>query len=371
MTRAEFIFVVCQQGAEAALKAEVAAQWPEFRFAFSRPGFVTFKLPAGHDLQADFELRSTFARTYGISLGKLQGDDPLALARGVWELAATGQDPIAAFDNLHVWQRDVSSAGKRGFEPTLTPLAHQAAEQIAAAAPERPAAASPLRINRRARAGQTVLDCVLVAPDQWWVGYHMAAAWPSQWPGGVPLIEPCDNMISRAYLKMHEALAWSQMPIEPGDCCVEIGCAPGGSAQALLEVGLDVAGIDPADVDELVRVHPNFVHLKKRAADLRRREFRGVKWLVSDSNVAPEFTLDSVESIVTYDDVHIRGLLLTIKLPTWDLATQIPDYVQRVRSWGFAHVRARQLAFNRQEICIAALRTKSMRRLSRKRPRRK
>jgi 23S rRNA (cytidine2498-2'-O)-methyltransferase len=134
---------------------------------------------------------------------------------------------------------------------------------------------------------------------------------------------------------------------------------------------LDVAGIDPADVDELVRVHPNFVHLKKRVGDLRRREFRGIKWLVSDSNVAPEFTLDSVESIVTYDDVHIRGLILTLKLPNWDLAAQIPDYVERVRSWGFAHVRARQLAFNRQEICIAALRTKSMRRLSRKRPRRK
>ena len=152
---------------------------------------------------------------------------------------------------------------------------------------------------------------------------------------------------------------------------MEIGCSPGGSAQALLEIGLDVAGVDPADVDELIRVHPNFVHLKKRVADLRRREFRGVKWIVSDCNVAPDFTLDSVESIVTYTGVHIRGLLLTMKLPNWNLAAQIPDYVERVRSWGFAHVRARQLAFNRQEICIAALRTKSMRRLSRKRPRRK
>ena len=371
MTKAEFIFVVCQQGAEAALKAEVAAQWPEFRFAFSRPGFVTFKLPADHDLKGDFELRSTFARAYGISLGKLHADDPLALAAGVWELAAGLQDTYPIFDNLHVWERDATPAAKRGFEPTLTQRAKETAQKIADAGPERPTASAPLRVNRRARAGQTVLDCVLVAPDQWWVGYHVAAAVPSQWPGGVPPIEPCDNMISQAYLKMNEALAWAQMPIEPGDSCVEIGCSPGGSAQALLEVGLDVAGIDPANVDELVRVHPNFVHLRKRVTDLRRREFRGIKWLVSDSNVAPKFTLDSVESIVTYDDVHIRGLLLTIKLSNWDLAMQIPDYVERVRSWGFAHVRARQLAFNRQEFCIAALRTKSMRRLSRKRPRRK
>jgi 23S rRNA (cytidine2498-2'-O)-methyltransferase len=370
MPKAEFIFVVCQQGAESALKSEVANQWPEFRFAFSRPGFVTFKLPGEQELKGDFELRSTFARAYGICWGKLQGDDPLALAAGVWELADKLGDGEQKLDNLHVWERDASAANKRGFEPTLTQLAEQTAQQIVEAGPKRPST-SPLRINRRARAGQAVLDCILVAPDQWWVGYHVAATVASQWPGGIPPIEPCDNMISRAYLKMHEALAWSQLPIEPGDCCVEIGCAPGGSAQALLEIGLDVAGIDPADVDELVRVHPNFVHLKKRVGDLRRREFRGIKWLVSDSNVAPEFTLDSVESIVTYDDVHIRGLILTLKLPNWDLAAQIPDYVERVRSWGFAHVRARQLAFNRQEICIAALRTKSMRRLSRKRPRRK
>jgi len=369
MKNAEFIFVVCQQGAEAALKAEVAAQWPEFRFSFSRPGFVTFKLPADHDLNADFELRSTFGRAYGFSLGKIQSDDPRILAAGVWELAAELIDDGTKIENLHVWQRDASSSSKRGFEPTLSQLVQETAEKIAAAGPERPAA-SPWRINRRARSGQLVLDCILVAPNQWWVGYHVAATVPSQWPGGVPPIEPCDNMISRAYLKMHEALAWSQMPVEPGDACVEIGCSPGGSAQALLEVGLDVAGIDPANVDELIRVHPNFVHLKKRVRDLRRREFRGIKWLVSDSIVAPEYTLDSVESIVTYDDVHIRGMLLTLKLPNWDLVTQIPDYVERVRSWGFAHVRARQLAYNRQEICVAALRTKSMRRLARKRSRR-
>ena len=370
MFNAEFIFVVCQQGAEAALKAEVAAQWPDFRFAFSRPGFVTFKLPAEHGLGDDFELRSTLARTFGFSLGKLQGDDPAALAQGVWELAGRLAEPRQTLVNLHVWQRDAAVAGRRGFEPILTKLAQDTAQQIAQAGPVRPGS-SPLRVNRRARAGQTVLDVVLVAPDQWWVGYHVAAAFPSQWPGGVPPIEPCENMISRAYLKMQEALAWSNLPIEAGDSCVEIGCAPGGSAQALLEAGLHVVGIDPADVDELVRVHPNFVHLKKRVADLRRREFRGVKWLVSDSNVAPDATLDSVEAVVTHPDVHIRGLLLTIKLPTWDLATQIPDYVERVKSWGFAHVRARQLAFNRQEICIAAMRTKTMRRLSRKRVRRK
>jgi hypothetical protein len=33
----------------------------------------------------------------------------------------------------------------------------------------------------------------------------------------------------------------------------------------------------------------------------------------------------------------------------------VPAYLERVRSWGFNQVSARQLQHNRQEICVAAL----------------
>jgi hypothetical protein len=33
----------------------------------------------------------------------------------------------------------------------------------------------------------------------------------------------------------------------------------------------------------------------------------------------------------------------------------LPEYIDRIRSWGYRDVRARQLQFNRQEICVAAL----------------
>jgi 23S rRNA (cytidine2498-2'-O)-methyltransferase len=56
--------------------------------------------------------------------------------------------------------------------------------------------------------------------------------------------------------------------------------------------------------------------------------------------------------------VSIRGLLLTLKLLEWELAEQIPDYLERIRSWGYPQVRARQLAHNRQEICVLALKTR-------------
>jgi 23S rRNA (cytidine2498-2'-O)-methyltransferase len=214
----------------------------------------------------------------------------------------------------------------------------------------------PLEPPSSARPGQLLLDCILVEPDEWWVGYHRAASISSRWPGGMLNMEVPADAVSRAYLKMEEALAWSRMPLRPSDVWAEIGSAPGGASQALLTHGLRVVGIDPADMDPVVLANPNFTHWKKRGADVRRREFRSVRYLAADINVAPNYTLETVENIVTHSDVQIRGLLLTLKLLDWKLAEEVPAYLDRVRSWGYGHVRARQLHHNRQEICLAATR---------------
>ena len=101
--------------------------------------------------------------------------------------------------------------------------------------------------------------------------------------------------------------------------------------------GLRVIGIDPAEMDPVVLANPDFAHWKKRGADIRRREFRAVRYLAADINVAPNYTLETVENIVTHPDVHIRGLLLTLKLLDWKLADEVPGYLDRVRSWGYCH----------------------------------
>jgi 23S rRNA (cytidine2498-2'-O)-methyltransferase len=166
---------------------------------------------------------------------------------------------------------------------------------------------------------------------------------------------------------MAEALAWSGLPIEAEDECVEFGCAPGGACQALLDRGLFVTGIDPAEVDPILLEHPRFRQLRKRSKEVRRTEYLGVRWLAADMNLAPNYTLDAVEAVIKHADVHIRGLVLTLKLADWDQAEHLADYVARVRGWGFRDVRMRQLASGGQEVCLVALRRKALRRLSRKR----
>jgi len=365
----QFLFTICQHGAEDALKAEFATTWPDWRLSFSRPGFVTWKLPADVKLAPDFDIRSVFARTHGFSLGKLSGDLANELAQRVWPLA--GATPIdgPAVKHIHVWQRDTAVPGDRGFEPGRTALADEVATLIRDAQPE-PSGDRRLPINRTARSGEAVLDCVLVEPNEWWIGWHRATTLPTRWPGGVPSIKTDAEVISRAYVKLAEALRWSQLPMAKGDLCAEIGSAPGGAAQLLLERGMYVLGVDPAEMDEQILAHPNFAQIRARAAEVKHSEFARVRWLLADANVAPAHTLDSVEAIVTDDEIHVRGLLLTLKLPDWDLASQIPAYLDRVRSWGYKYVRARQLAFNRQEICVCAIKHRSMRRFKPRGPRR-
>ena len=134
----------------------------------------------------------------------------------------------------------------------------------------------------------------------------------------------------------------------------------------LLNCGMRVTGVDPAMVDRVVADHPRFTHLRMRSAEIPRKQLRGVSWLAADMNATPTYTLDAVDAIVTHPQTAIRGMLLTLKLADWSLAEQLPQFRHRVRDWGYRDIRTRQLAHNRQEFCLVALRSRGGRRIRRK-----
>ncbi len=350
-----FLFTAVQAGSETALKQEVARRAPGLRFAFSRPGFVTFRIP--DDAPRELEFRAAFARTWGFSLGKASGRDLPYLASEFWSALATqwDADRLAEFRHLHAWRRSERPGGDLPGDEQFDAAGAAAAHALGALIAERvPAGASQLALNEHAAPGDLVLDCVLVEPDEAWLGWHRAGSPETRWPAGVPHIEQPPAMISRAYLKLVEALLWSELPLRPGDRCVEIGSAPGGSCLALLERGCSVVGVDPAEMDPKVLADPRFTHVRARAKDVDRGVFRGCRWLTADINLPPTYTLDTVEAIVADPGVRIEGLVLTLKLADPAVAAQLPAFNKRIRSWGYARVRARQLAFDRQEVCVVA-----------------
>ncbi len=364
--------MTCRPGAETALKQEVARSDPKWRLAFSRPGFVTFKRASAEPLD-DKVLASrswVLARTHGISLGKVTGDDLANLAQQAWQLPGVAAFVAASpLGDVHVWQRDSQPNDDETNLPLVSPLAAEIEAAVRTAAP---ASCDNLREPRGAKRrpaprNARVLDVVVVEPNQWWIGSHQVQTPPQRWPGGAIPVRTPEQAVSRAYTKMAEAIAWSGLPIERDDECVELGCAPGGASQALLDRGLFVTGIDPAEVDPTLLEHPHFRHLRKRSKEVRRCEYQGVRWLAADMNLAPSYTLDAVEAIVTHPDVSIRGLVLTLKLADWSHADRLSEYAARVYSWGYRDVRMRQLASGGQEVCLVALRRKALRRLGRQR----
>lgn len=336
-----FAMMTCAHGAEGLVKEMIAAEG--WRLAFSRPGFVTAK----HDRTIAPPI-GIFIRTCCQSLGSAKGTESDRL---IQELFRATNDTPQPFDQLHVWPRDRAPIGRFDFEPEIDEVANAISQRILKIAPDGMFRCS--LANQIAQPSESILDVVLVDPSQWFFGTHTATTMPTRWPGGIQPVAPQNEPISRAYYKAAEAIAWSGFDMRPGDLAVEVGSAPGGACGRLLEMGLNVIGIDPAEMDPEIASHPRFQHYAARAGDLPRRVYRGAKWLLVDSTVKPDATLSTVRNIVESRETDIQGCLITMKLGDYSRANQIPRWRDEVLRWKVRRVETRQLARNRCEVCFA------------------
>lgn len=320
----DFAFATCLPGLERAVKRDIARERPALRFSYSRPGLLTFKTDA--PVAADDRSPSPFVRLWGRSLGAVRTPDD-----AVRQLAA------AAPTRLHVFARDA-----------------EAAVNIAA---WRDAIASQLGIpTGPAQPGELVGD-VIVAPDEpGWIGVHRAARDLPPHPGAAIPIDMAVDAPSRAYAKIEEAIAWAELPIAPGQVALEIGCAPGGAMLALARRGVEVWGVDTADVAPQVLAEPTAHHVRQKVGALRWEDLPPrVDWLLLDVNLAPQVALHEVARLMPRLRTTLRGAVFTLKLNDWSFADTLPRLVDRIGVMGFSQVSLRHLPSNRREMTAVAL----------------
>jgi 23S rRNA (cytidine2498-2'-O)-methyltransferase len=350
----QFVFTICQIGAEKALKEEMARIQPSLRFAFSRPGFITFKVAEG---QADglWNPGSVFARAFGVSLGK--GTE---IKSYIQVLHARSGGAL----RLHVWERDQHLPGDEPPDFEQGPAAEALETRLRREYPGIFAEGS------QAREGDTVFDAVIIEPESadhpaeiWW-GWHVHKKGRSPFPGArPPLVQP-EAAPSRAWLKLEEMNYWMGTPLRAGDIAVEVGSAPGGMTFAMLERGLKVVGIDPGRMDESVMRSPRFQHIAEPVnAVLRERLPEQIDWVLLDMNVKPDVSLFAIDRLISRAGPELLGVLLTVKLNDWKYAREIPRMLEHVKVMGLKHVKAAQLASHRREIAIAGLTRRGMTRL--------
>lgn len=344
MSKPTFAMLCCACGAEQVVKSEMAEKG--WRLAFSRPGFVTAKNDSDVSLP-----EGIFVRTASRSIGQVRGTDATRMVEELAVQLAEHDPNRRSFDQLHVWPKDRVPIGRFGFEPGVDEVSKVVADEVYAGL--RKTWVKCDAPNRIAQPGERVLDLVLVEPSHWFLGTHEADVWPTRWPGAVQPVQPVEEPVPRAYYKAAESITWSGFDMKPGDVAVEIGSAPGGACGRLLELGMRVIGIDPAEMDPRINEHPNFQHIRARGGDLPRRQFRNAKWLLVDSNVRPDQTLTTIENIVTHRQSDFVGLLITLKIGEYRAAPLIEKWFQRIVGWKPQQVHVRQLARNKCEVCFA------------------
>lgn len=326
-----FIFATCDKDASPVFKHEMSQKYPEFRLAYSRPGFLTFKIETRKTLDSTFELDTVFAHAYGISLGKIETQDVPTAARQIKVRAGE-----LGINQAHVWSRDSSTEDEAA-------LLHALQEQ-------------GLKVNGQVPPiKEQVLDVILVSPSEWWLGLHTHTKNHRPWPGGCyPLKLPAEAP-SRAYLKFSEALDWSELKIKPKDVALELGSAPGGASLVLLERGLQVVGVDPADMSSAVTKKSGFVHLRRQALQVCAKDLKNPpRWLIADMNISPEELFKVVSKMRAL--AAFEGALFMLKLSDWKVAHKIPDWLEQLRKKeGWAQVKAAHLFHNRREVCVVCL----------------
>ena len=328
---ADFVFATCLPGVETAVKLDVAQRRPELKFAYSRPGLVTFRSPK--TIAPDDSIGSVFARVWGRSIGG--ASDPVMAAAQLESYGAT---------RVHVFTRepeeiDAKPRGKRAPDTSGVDLAPWQA----------------LGPGGPAQQGELVADIILAPGENAWLGLHRHDDSRPADPGGaIPVAMP-DDAPSRAFAKIEEAIAWARLPVEAGQTALEIGAAPGGAAYALARRGLEVWGVDTGELAPHVLALPNVHHVAKKIGALRWEELPPrIDWLLVDVNLAPQVALHEVARIMPRLR-DLRGAVFTLKLNDWMFVSELPKLVERIRAMGLTQVRMRHLPSNRREVCAIGI----------------
>ncbi len=98
---------------------------------------------------------------------------------------------------------------------------------------------------------------------------------------------PGERPISRAELKLREAIEQFDLNLPDNGRALDLGAAPGGWTRVLAEHVAEVVAVDPAELDERATVLENVTHLRCRAEELQPDEIGQFDVLTNDMNLDP------------------------------------------------------------------------------------
>ncbi len=353
----QFLFAACAPDCQELVKHEMIAGHG-LRLAFSRPGLLTFKTESPVTLAE--APRSRIASLGGLSLGTARTlPELIALVR---PLIAHGQRASSEGDAAPESPRLTAGSSDPSRADLVRAYPWPAAEDEVGPSEARLAEVSDsleraLPVDARLRDFELG---VLVPSDSHASFGYFAFARPRGTPRLTPKVTPPPEAPSRAYSKLVEAIHHFSITLSPGTSALELGAAPGGATFALLERGVSVLAVDPADMDARLAPYAEaqrltLRHLKKPAQALDTSDLNSFRprWLISDMNVAPPVSAQYVQRARALMKGSLKGAILTLKLNDTAAVDALPRVLAELeRAFGSPPTTAHLPSHRREVVAV-------------------
>ncbi|AJY77062.1 SAM-dependent methyltransferase [Paenibacillus beijingensis] len=194
-----------------------------------------------------------------------------------------------------------------------------------------------------------MLVAVYAGREQLYIGIGSVADMLSDWPGGAVRFQREEGQISRAKFKLLEAEREFGLNYADFSEALDIGAAPGGWTSLLLERGLRVTAVDPAELHPSLLQYRTLTVLKKNASEVKFVP-ETFDLLVCDMSWSPmqmcRLVLDLTPSLKAG-----AAAIVTVKLMHRKPLQTIRDVIAKLEE-SFTVNRAKQLFHNREEITL-------------------
>ncbi len=204
-----------------------------------------------------------------------------------------------------------------------------------------------------------IVVSLLCLAEKGYLGISPAYENLSDWPGGARHYAQTPEQISRAEFKLLEALEVFGVQLPSQGRVLDLGAAPGGWTRLLLQEGLSVVAVDPANLDPRLNRRPHLEHYRGYAETYLEeavKKHRRFDLIVNDMR------MDAREAARLLGQVapclRPDGFIISVlKLPHESLEIQplitLNEAIRTLKKY-YAIVHARQLFHNRQEVTVIA-----------------
>ncbi|MCL2213102.1 MAG: methyltransferase domain-containing protein [Oscillospiraceae bacterium] len=191
---------------------------------------------------------------------------------------------------------------------------------------------------------------VFIGETNFYIGISKPGENLSIWSGGMRRYAMRDDTISRSAFKLMEALESYPIDLREGGRALDLGAAPGGWTNVLLEQGLHVVAVDTVSLDPVLLANKKVEYFNGRAHDYLKTSSKKFDIIVNDMSMNIVSSVRLVCSIKNRlgDGGHV---IFTLKLKSQDKLDKIKDSLAQLGRI-FDVVFVKHLSHNRSEITI-------------------